>query len=266
MFWKKLRYFIREQLQKANLFIVGNLIRLQSRDHLLSCSERPTIIFSPHPDDEVLGCGGLIVQKRQMGTEIYLVFMTDGRASHQSRFISPPELAALRATETRACARAMGVPEKNLIFLEFEDRALSQRQAEAQKRVRHILQSLSPAEVFVPFRREAPADHVATYRIVRNALLEIDGQGLPAIDCYEYLVWTPRLWFWKIREFYQSHKWLRVDVRMVQPLKQWALACYRSQTTVLYPDPRWSTLPKDLLSWCAQPHEYYFRDREYATC
>jgi LmbE family N-acetylglucosaminyl deacetylase len=266
LYLKKLHYFTREQLQKVNQTIVGNLIQRRAQDHKLGFSERPTIIFSPHQDDEVLGCGGMIIHKQRLGGKIYIVFMTDGRASHKSGFIAPAELAALRNAEARECAKAMGVPEENLIFLKFEDGCLTQHEAEAQKRISHILQHLLPAEVFVPFRREAPADHNATYRIVRNALEEIARQALPAIAFYEYLVWTPRLWFWKIHEFYQSNKWFRIDVRQVQTLKQRALACYRSQTTALYPDPKWSTLPNDLLTWCGQPHEYYFKEGEYAMC
>jgi LmbE family N-acetylglucosaminyl deacetylase len=240
-------------------------MHLRSQDDLLGHSGRPTVIFSPHQDDEVLGCGGMIIRKRRLGATVYIVFMTDGRASHKSRFINPLELAELRKIEAQKCARIMGVPEENLIFLGFEDRFLCHHAVEAQIQARHILQTLLPAEIFVPFRREAPADHHATYRIVRDALREINGSDLPAIDLYEYFVWTPRLWFWKIRELFESDTWRRIDVREVQLLKKNALERYRSQMTALFPDPQWATLPQDLLTWSSQPYEYYLKNLKLKT-
>jgi LmbE family N-acetylglucosaminyl deacetylase len=260
MCWKRLHNFAREQLQKVNPIIVRSLIRLRSGDLALRASARPTIVFSPHQDDEVLGCGGMIINKRRLGAKIYIVFMTDGRASHKSRFITPAELAELRTIEARECAKTMGVPEENLIFLEFEDGCLSRYEAEAQKHVAKILREFLPAEVFVPFRREAPADHRATYNIVRNALEQIDGKGLPAIELYEYFVWTIRLWFWRIQELYELDDWRRIDVRQIRHLKKSALERYRSQITALYPDPKWATLPQDLLAWSLQPYEYYLKN------
>jgi LmbE family N-acetylglucosaminyl deacetylase len=112
----------------------------------------------------------------------------------------------------------------------------------------------------VPFRREVPADHRATYNLVRNALAQIDVKGLPAIDLYEYFVWTIRLWFWKIQELYELDNWRRIDVRGIRHLKKSALERYRSQTTALYPDPKWATLPQDLLAWSLQPYEYYLKN------
>jgi LmbE family N-acetylglucosaminyl deacetylase len=190
----------------------------------------------------------MIIKKRRLGATIYIVFMTDGRAA-QVPVHHSAKSQRLRKAKARACA-SDEVPEQNLIFLGFEDGILGQHEAEAQQQVTKILRALSPAEVFVPFRHEAPADHHATFRIVRNALRENDGRE---IDLYEYFVWTIRLWFWKIQELYELDDWLRIDVREVLPLKKNALACYRSQTTILYPDPSWATLPKDLLAWSRSP-------------
>lgn len=260
MSWRKLRSFAGEQFQRVNPAIVRHLIRLRAQKKPFSLSPGPVIVFSPHKDDEVLGCGGMIIQKRRLGAELYIVFMTDGRASHQSRYITPAELAALRTVEARACARVMGVPEKNLIFLEFEERFLGRHQAEAQSRVREILRDIQPVEVFVPYHREAQADHCETNRIVRQALREIYGKDRLTVTFYEYFVWTMRLWFWQITELYRSPNWRRIDVRNVRQIKKRALACYKSQTTALYPDPRWPVLPKDLLTWFSQPWEYFLKN------
>jgi LmbE family N-acetylglucosaminyl deacetylase len=248
-----------EQLQKINPAVVRWAIQWRSRRQTMNPSPEPMIVFSPHKDDEVLGCGGMIIKKRRLGAQVYIVFMTDGCASHKSRFITPSELARLRTSEARRCAQTMGVPNENLIFLEFEERCLGQREAEAQRRVAKILRDLRPAEVFVPYHREAQTDHGETNRIVRNALGEMQARHFPPVNFYEYFVWTMRLWFWQINELYHAGAWCKLDVRDIQRVKINALAQYKSQTTVLFPGERWPVLPQDLRRWFSQPCEYFLK-------
>ncbi len=60
--------------------------------------EQSALVFSPHFDDETLGCGGTILRKRSLGAAVGIVFLTDGRASHRD-WISETELARTRTEE-----------------------------------------------------------------------------------------------------------------------------------------------------------------------
>src|ERR1700733_997679 len=68
---------------------------------------RKILVVAPHPDDESLGCGGLISLSAQAGSSVYIVFVTDGAASHRnSTAWSPARLTAhreLKASRARAC-------------------------------------------------------------------------------------------------------------------------------------------------------------------
>ena len=44
----------------------------------LLSSETRLMVFSPHPDDETLGAGGLIQWVLRMGGKVKVVFMTNG--------------------------------------------------------------------------------------------------------------------------------------------------------------------------------------------
>lgn len=255
-----LRDFVVAQIWKANPAIINWLLRMRSRQEKVNASAGPMIVFSPHKDDEILGCGGTIIQKRRLGVEVYIVFMTDGRASHQSHFITPAELVKLRTAEARNCARVMGVPEENLIFLEFEERGLRQHQVVAHLRVAEILRDLRPAEVFVPYHRETQADHVETYDIVSAALWEVYEQSPPPVNFYEYFVWVWRLWFWQISELRHPQHWRKIDVRSIRQIKNAALQQYKSQTTMLHPDPDWRVLPQPLINLFAQPYECFLKN------
>ena len=58
------------------------------------------LILAPHPDDESLGCGGLIAACCAAARPPLVVILTDGSQSHpQSNLHSPPKLAALREAE-----------------------------------------------------------------------------------------------------------------------------------------------------------------------
>lgn len=36
------------------------------------------LVFAPHPDDEILGCGGTIIKNIQQGNEVYVCVVTRG--------------------------------------------------------------------------------------------------------------------------------------------------------------------------------------------
>jgi LmbE family N-acetylglucosaminyl deacetylase len=190
--------------------------------------------------------------------------MTDGRASHRSRFITPPELAALRTQEAHACARVMAVPEENLLFLEFEERRLCDHRREALEKIAEILTRLQPAEIFVPFHREAQADHRETCEIVCQAAQKTGVAG--EVEIFQYFVWAMRLWFWQIAEIYRPATWLKTDIQPVRRRKLEALAQYRSQTTPLYSGETWPVLPKDLRVWCEQSHEFFLHVDKRMKC
>ena len=59
------------------------------------------VVVAPHPDDEVLGVGGLLRLLARAGTAIHIVAVTDGEASHpKSPTLTPRALAARRVAET----------------------------------------------------------------------------------------------------------------------------------------------------------------------
>lgn len=41
-------------------------------------AQQRILILSPHPDDETLGCGGLIAKAKELGAEVYVQFLTVG--------------------------------------------------------------------------------------------------------------------------------------------------------------------------------------------
>ena len=92
------------------------------------------LIFSPHPDDETLGAGGLICRARERNIAVKIVFATNGDGSRTTQCVlnarqfqprrSLFEIACNRQLEAIRAARELGVDEANLSFLGFPDGAL----------------------------------------------------------------------------------------------------------------------------------------------
>src|SRR5699024_5212280 len=47
-------------------------------------SQERILVFAPHPDDETLGCGGLMGKAKSAGAEVFVQFLTVGDTADQS--------------------------------------------------------------------------------------------------------------------------------------------------------------------------------------
>ncbi len=232
------------------------ILRKQLRDRYLKQINRlkplSAIVFSPHQDDETLGCGGTIIRKREAGTQVKIVFMTDGSHSHD-RFMTEAELIVLRQQEAVQAAQTLNVASENVVFLGFRDGELPQSLNMAIAQVQELLIKTQPQQVFIPYIRE---DHLATNQIVWAALTNYE----PEISVYEYPVW-----YWHHFPWTQSDRgshlnylkasikaklgWqliqefnYRVAIESVKSQKQLALAQHQTQMKRLIDDPNWGLL------------------------
>ena len=85
--------------------------------------------MAAHPDDEVLGAGGLISMLAAARARLRLVAVTDGERSHRGH-ASPASLARRRTAETAAALRALGARAAEVIRLGLPDSGLAGREDE----------------------------------------------------------------------------------------------------------------------------------------
>jgi LmbE family N-acetylglucosaminyl deacetylase len=238
----------------------------------------PAMVFAPHPDDETLGCGGTILQKRRAGATVRIVFMTDGAASNP-RLSSRAEMRMTRHGEALEAVEVLGLEPAHVSWLDFPDGELGLWHAEAVGRVSGLLQLHRPEQLFLPYARGEHSDHVATHAIVHEAIGRV---GLAA-TLLEYPVWSWRHWpatgrsgSWRtvrallaggraaawgsrfLREFRTS-----VAIQDVLALKRAALERHVSQMRRRNGDPCWRTLGDvdqgEFLACFFQEYEYYRR-------
>ena len=89
------------------------------------------LVLAPHPDDEVLGCGGIIQQAVARGLPVRIVFLTYGDNSQWSFAVyrkhpvllpkAVQGMGLLRHDEAIAAGKILGVPPEQLTFLGYPD-------------------------------------------------------------------------------------------------------------------------------------------------
>jgi len=190
------------------------------------------IIFAPHPDDEVLGCGGTIARKIKEGDDVVVIFMTDGSNSHLHEFgiaskPSPQELRIIRKEEAIKANGILGVKAKNLVFFGIEDRTLNSNKNSARKKVMRIMKKISPIEVYFPSEKDLHIDHKTTNEIINNLL----NTHFPDIKKFQYTIWSNEEW--NELERVKKHDTICiVDISEFLDLKKKAIEEYVSQITI----------------------------------
>ena len=114
--------------------------RLANLPPLGELHARRLVVVTPHPDDEVLGAGGLIQKALAEGILVEIVAVTDGEASHPlSDVAARLDLPALRARETETALRRLGWDTPTITRLHLPDGRVSERRAELDVALDDIL-------------------------------------------------------------------------------------------------------------------------------
>ena len=134
------------------------------------------IVFSPHQDDETLGCGGTILKKRRLGASVQIVYLSDGCTSPPS--LPAHEVRTLRKQEAHAACRQLGVAPENVTFFGLPDGQLTEEKGHAIERVARYLHEHPAQQVYIPYHedRDPCLDHVATNEIVQSALRRLGSE------------------------------------------------------------------------------------------
>lgn len=167
------------------------------------------LVFAPHPDDEVLGCGGTIRKHVLSGDRVTVVYMTDGRHGRKIKD-DPMKTAERRMKESLEACSALEV--HNSIHLNLPDSELVSDKTTVET-VKKILAEIQPQIVYLPNPQDWHPDHRMTFYIVQKAVEELAMQ----LSGYVYEIWNP-----------VSPDCL-INVTDVMQDKIAALHCYQSQ-------------------------------------
>lgn len=213
-------------------------------------AQQRVCIFAPHPDDEILGCGGLLQHLAANGNPILLVHVTNGTQSHPDSKIYPPEkLDTVRPQESLEALKALGIAPVSIIALDLTDGDVFAEQEKFHQKLTAIIQ---PDDILVtPFMHDGHPDHEATGQVVATFA------KLHHLACYQVLIWA---WHWAkpADSRIPWHSAVRVDLTDEQlQRKTEAIACFKSQISVDESTGNPPILSAQTIARISQPWEVY---------
>lgn len=172
----------------------------------------PVLVIAPHPDDEVIGCGGTAARHVQSGDPVSFVILTRGAQSVGYPWLTPEQRMQVREGESRASALRLGV--RDIAFVDGEDGHMSEPAVGARvlTQLAEIFARTRPKRIYVPHPNDGHPDHAAAYELAQRLLAQHDG---PRPEVFQYEVWRP------------LEANCAVDITDLMKLKLKAIRCHR---------------------------------------
>lgn len=178
------------------------------------------LIIAPHPDDEILGCGGLVSKYSGEGRKVYVLVVTRGTP----KLYSEERIVNVRREALQAHT-LLGVTET--VFLDFHAPELDiTSQAEIAGSISSIIQRFAVDTIFIPHRGDIHSDHRVVYNASIVAGRPVAGSTVKNIYAYETLSETEWAAPFGDDAFIPTHF---VDVTGSFENKLKAMACFKSQ-------------------------------------
>jgi len=212
-----------------------------------------TLVLAPHPDDESIGCGGLIAELCRVGRPPRVAVLTDGTGSHGANAVPPSVLRRIREQEARDALRVLGFVAPNVpVFMRLRDTAAPYRGALFEVAVARLLALCADCDtICAPWSEDPHSDHLAAHLMAAAVAKQV------AIRHLSYPVWG-----WTLPDETQLpdrpvQGW-RLDISASLAEKQSAVQAHRSQHgMVVTDDPNGFMLPSALLETTRRPFEVY---------
>lgn len=196
--------------------------------------QRKILVFAPHPDDEVLGCGGTMARYAAEGAEVYLCIATSGQPPIYDNSVAlengwPHNLYP----EIIKSKEILGV--RDVFFLEFPavDVESVPRYIFNQK-IQALINEIKPDEIFMPHFGDMQKDHTYVAEAIMVAVRPKSEHTVQSVYAYETLSETE----WNIphvKNMFIPNVY--IDISKFADKKKEAMACYQSQLGE-FPNPR----------------------------
>lgn len=147
---------------------------------------RRLVVVAPHPDDEVLGCGGLIQAAAARGCAVQVISVTDGEACYPDHpHWSMDWLRDVRRRELADAMQVLGLDASHVTSLGLPDGAVAEHETALAAQ---LAACLRPGDIVVaPWVHDAHPDHDAVGRAARAAAERC------GVRAFQYPVWA---WHW----------------------------------------------------------------------
>jgi len=186
------------------------------------------LVIAPHPDDEVLGCGGIIKKYAESGNQVHVLILTRGTP----KMYSNERIENVRK-EARNAHKILGVQQT--VFFDFPAPELDTVPvSEIAKAISDTIKKLDIHIVFLPHRGDIHNDHRMVFNAGLVACRPVGNYTVKEIYAYETLSETE----WAAPfgdDTFIPTKFINIKEQIKFKIK--AIECFKSQLRA-FPNPR----------------------------
>lgn len=192
------------------------------------------LIFAPHPDDEVLGCGGIMAKHVAKNDSVFVCVATCGQPPiFNNELMNENGWPHTLYPEIKKAHEILGVKETS--YLNFPAADLeSTKRFELNSRLLQLVQDIKPDIIYMPHFGDMQKDHTLLSEAIMVAVRPKYGHRVRLVYAYETLSETE----WNIPHAKNSFiPNTFIDIEDYLHIKLKAMECYQSQLGE-FPDPR----------------------------
>lgn len=186
--------------------------------------KRQILCFAPHPDDEILGCGGSLIKAKKLGINVDICYLTYGE--NASPQFSSNQLKAIRKKEALSVCDALGLSNDNIVFLDIPDNQISEHDFDSMKKIIALIRRVKPDIIYLPHERESYYDHRQANLLIQRAI------GMSGSNNFNVLGkawWVPNVLGYEISTPMEKYQYAE-DISDYINKKISILKLYKSQT------------------------------------
>lgn len=192
------------------------------------------LVFAPHPDDEIIGCGGTMSRCIAEGNDVFVCIVTSPKPPiYDNKVAIENGWPHIMFPEIKASHEIIGI--KETFFLQFPCVLLENEPRNVVNgKISQVIQDVKPKIVFIPHFGDMQKDHTIVSESVMVGVRPKYAHVPQFVYSYECLSETE----WNIPHTANSFiPNTFIDITEYLPQKIEAMSCYKSQLGQ-FPNPR----------------------------
>jgi LmbE family N-acetylglucosaminyl deacetylase len=103
----------------------------EAQERIEQWKGKTVMVFTPHPDDDLFGCGGTLALLAKNGNKIIIVIYTNDNKGSFDLEMTSERLARIRKAEEEAAMEVLGIPKANIHWMGYDDGELEYAEPKA---------------------------------------------------------------------------------------------------------------------------------------
>lgn len=114
------------------------------------------LVIAPHPDDEILGCGGTLIKAVEKGSKVFVSYLTSGDSNQKVR-------------EKEAIKVCKYLKFKYPIFLKMQKKGLNSSLDNINALIK-VFKNIKPNLIFINHDQDGDNDHIIAHKLTMEAI------------------------------------------------------------------------------------------------